>query len=339
MYPLKNKFLTLILVLGIANACYAQQGTKLHLLQTFHIASSGGWDYLAIQPNSNKLFVSHSTQVNIIDKTNGDSIGVIPNTTGVHGIAFVPELNKGFISNGKLNSVTVFDLKTNNTISQITTGENPDAIFYDEFSKQIITCNGRSKDISFIDPATEKVTNTIAVGGKPETAVSNHAGLIFVNIEDKNEVVVVDTKNFTLIKHWPVSPGIAPTGLSIDTKTNRLFVGCGDNKLLIILDAESGKVIDKINIGDGCDGTAFDEKTNTIYTSNGEGTLSVIQEVSKNEFALEATIPTKTGARTIALDPVTHQIYLPTADFEPRDDKERRPKMKAGTFQVLVFGK
>jgi YVTN family beta-propeller protein len=334
---LARLILSTVLMAGTATIATAQ-ADKIHLLNTFHIKSDGGWDYIAVQPSSNKLFVSHGGQVNILDKTTGDSLGVISNTTGVHGIAFIPSLNKGYTSNGRLNNVTVFDLKTNGVLSQITTGENPDAIFYDEFSKKIITCNGRSKDLSVIDPVTEKVVATIAVGGKPETAVSNNQGKIFVNIEDKNEIVVVDIATNTVEKHWSILPGEAPTGLAYDAKTKMLFAGCSDNKLLMIINATNGTVADKISIGAGCDGVGYDAAQQLIYTSNGEGNMTVVKQVAGNKFETVATITTKKSARTIAVDEATHKIYLPAADLEAAPAGGGRPKMIAGTFQVLVFG-
>ena len=334
---LARLILSTLLVAGTATIATAQPD-KIHLLNTFHVKSDGGWDYLAVQPNSNKLFVSHGGQVNILDKTTGDSLGVISNTTGVHGIAFIPSLNKGYTSNGRLNNVTVFDLKTNGVLSQIATGENPDAIFYDEFSRKIITCNGRSKDLSVIDPVTEKVVATIAVGGKPETAVSNNQGKIFVNIEDKNEIVVVDITKNAVEKHWSILPGEAPTGLAYDAKTKMLFAGCGDNKLLMIINATNGTVADKIAIGAGCDGVVYDAAQQLIYTSNGEGTMTVVKQVADSKFETVATITTKKSARTIAVDEATHKIYLPAADLEAAPAGGGRPKMIAGTFQVLVFG-
>ena len=334
----RRLLLSTIILLSAVMTSTAQQPGKIHLLNTFHIKSEGGWDYIAVQPNSNKLFVSHGGQVNILDKTTGDSLGVIPNTTGVHGIAFVPSLNKGYTSNGRLNNVTVFDLKTDAILSQIATGENPDAIFYDEFSKKIITCNGRSKDLSIIDPVTEKVVATIAVGGKPETAVSNNAGKVFVNIEDKNEIVVVDITKNTVEKHWSLAPGDAPTGLAYDAKSNLLFAGCSDNKLLIVMSAADGSIVSKIAIGTGCDGVGFDAAQQLIYTSNGEGTLTVVKETAGNKFETVATITTKKSARTIAVDETTHKIYLPAADLEAAPAGGGRPKMIAGSFQVLVLG-
>jgi WD40 repeat protein len=332
-----KKILILICVLhGFTSKVFAQKNT-IQLLNTFHIASAGGWDYVAVQPNSNKLFLSHGTQVNILDKTTGDSLGVIPNTTGVHGIAFVPSLNKGFTSNGKLNDITVFNLSSNAVMSKIAVGANPDAIFYETFSKTIITCNGKSKDLSFVNPETEKVIATVALNAKPETAVSNNKGLIYVNLEDKHEIAVVDVVNFTLLKTISLAPGIAPTGLAYDTKTERLFAGCSDNEMLIIVNAVNGNIVDSIAIGAGCDGVAFDPELKNIYTSNGTGTLSVIKEVNADKFEKIADITTKRGARTICVDEVTHKIYLPTADFAPADKPEERPKILPGSFQVLVY--
>jgi YVTN family beta-propeller protein len=327
---------TLFFILLSSLSLYSRSQPGLRLLKTFHIKSGGGWDYLAIGPN-NRLYVSHGTQVNILDKTTGDSLGIIENTTGVHGIAFNRELGHGYTSNGRLNNVTVFDLSNNAIITQISTGENPDAILFEPYSGKIITCNGRSKDLSVIDPASNKVIATIPVGGKPETAVSNSNGLLYVNVEDKSEVVVVDTKTFTVLHHWSVSPGEEPTGLAFDKTTNRLFAGCG-NKLLIVLNALNGAIIAKISIGDGCDGVAFDAVTKTVYASNGEGNLSVIREKSADQFLSIASIPTHRGARTITVDPATHLVYLPTAEFDAADTPNGRPRMIPGTFQVLVFG-
>ncbi|MDE3236740.1 MAG: YncE family protein [Bacteroidota bacterium] len=314
----------------------AQSGYK-HT-QTFHITSNGGWDYVAVNPSSNKLYVSHGTQVNILDKQTGDSLGVILNTTGVHGIAFVEALNKGYTSNGRINSVTVFNLATDKVLGQIATGENPDAIFYEPYSKKIITCNGRSKDLSVIDPLTDKVVATIPVGGKPETAVSDEAGKVYVNIEDKNEIAVIDMDKLNVVAHWPIEPGDGPTGLAIDIATKRLFAGC--EKLLIVVDAVNGKIVDKLPIGEGCDGVAFDAERKIILASNGSGTMTVVKEANAHEFTIVENLVTKRGARTITVDPSTHKVYMPTAVFEPQAPGEKgRPKMVNGSFQVLVFEK
>ncbi len=334
----KSIILSVIIFFASSSALlFSQKDFKI--LKTFHIQSAGGWDYIAVGPGNNRLYVSHGTQVNILDQTTGDSIGVIENTTGVHGIAFDKSQNKGFTSNGRINNVTVFNLTTNAVITQIATGLNPDAIMYEPYTKKIITCNGRGKNLSIIDPIENKLIDSVDVGGKPETAVSNGAGKVYVNIEDKNEIVVVDLKSLKVEAHWPLAPAEEPTGLAFDKTTNRLFAGCG-NKFLAIVDAATGKVIQTLAIGDGCDGAGFDASTKNIFTSNGEGTMSVYHEKSANEFEKVATVTTKRGARTIAVDEQTHLIYLPTADFEKPDPAapNARPKMIPGTFQVLVIG-
>ncbi len=329
---MRKKYLLSLAVCAMASFCHAQTH-EYKIARVYHIASAGGWDYIAV--NNGKLYVSHGTQVNILDEGTGDSLGYIPNTTGVHGIAFDKELNKGYTSNGRINNVTVFDLKTNETLAQIATGQNPDAIMYEPFSGMIITCNGRSKNLSIIDPTQGKTIDSIDVGGKPEAAASDGNGKLFVNIEDKNEIVAVDLKKRTVLNHWSISPGEGPTGLAYDKETKRLFAGC--EKLLIVLNAENGSIVDKITIGDGCDGVAFDSKKKIIYTSNGEGTLSAIQEINADKYSSLGNYPTKRGARTITINENSGTIYLPTAEFDPtKTGQNGRPLMIPGTFQVLV---
>ena len=304
------------------------------ITNTFHIQSSGGWDYIAVGPGNNRLYVSHGTQVNILNQQTGDSIGVIPNTTGVHGIAFVTSLNKGYTSNGKLNNLTIFDLTTNQILGQIAAGTNPDAIMYDEYSKQIITCNGRSRDLTLIDPVTDKVTGTIPVDGKPETAVSDEKGNIYVNIEDKNEISKIDLKTMKVSKSWSLAPFEGPTGLANDIRKNKLFAGCDKN--LVILDLTTGK-INNVSIGDGCDGVAFDNELGYVFASCGEGKLSVVKENSEGSYKLVEDIKTKPSARTIALDQKSHTVYLPAADLGNPGVDGKRPPVIPGTFQVLVL--
>jgi YVTN family beta-propeller protein len=333
----KSNIFLAVFTMAAFGSLQSQTRSSHKIINTFHIASAGGWDYLEIGPVNDWLYVSHGTQVNILNKTTGDSVGVIENTTGVHGIAFDIANKKGFTSNGRLNTVTVFDMNTNKVLVQIAVGQNPDAILYEPFSKKIITCNGRGKNLSIIDPVQNKLMDSVDVGGKPETAVSDGTGRLFVNIEDKNEIVVLDTKTFKVLNHWSIAPGEAPTGLALDKVTKRLFAGC--EKLLMVLDATNGKIVDKITIGDGCDGVAFDLATKNIYTSNGsDGTVTVVHAVTAAKFTVVENVVTKKGARTIALDQQTHLLYLPTAEFEPAEPNQKgRPKMKPGTFQVLVL--
>ncbi len=337
MKKYSNIFSFLLACLCLAGTATAQSASGFHVKKTFHIASPGGWDYISVGPSNSRIYVSHGGQVNILDQKTGDSVGVIPNTTGVHGIAFDPSNSRGYTSNGRLNSVTVFDVKTNNVLAQIETGQNPDAIMYDPFSKMVITCNGRSKDLSVIDPSTNKVVATIPVGGKPETAVSDEAGRIFVNIEDKNEIIAVNIKTNTIENHWSLAPAEGPTGLAIDLKTKRLFAGC--DKLLVVMDATNGNLVDKLAIGDGCDGVGFDAKLGYVFASCGEGLLTIIQEKSASQFKVIDNVPTKRSARTIAVDENTHEVFLPAADFEKDTPKGERPKVIAGTFQILVVSK
>jgi DNA-binding beta-propeller fold protein YncE len=335
---MKKVFFIILLLFSCFNQNVVAQSSSFKITRVFHIGGTGGWDYLTVGPSNNRLYVSHGSQVNVLDKTTGDSIGIIENTTGVHGIAFDASQGKGFTSNGRLNNVTVFDLRTNTIITTIPAGQNPDAILYEPFSKTIITCNGRGKNLSILDPVNHKLMDSIFVGGKPETAVPDGKGKLFVNIEDLHEIVVIDIFSRKVIAHWPLQPGEEPTGLSYDKKNNRLFAGCG-NKLLAVINSLNGTIITTLPIGDGCDGTAFDPVTNTIFTSNGEGMLSVFRERPADVFVDGGTVITKRGARTICLDPETHLIYLPTAEFEKADPAtpDASPKMIQGSFQVLVI--
>ncbi|MFB6456607.1 PQQ-binding-like beta-propeller repeat protein [Chitinophaga sp. Hz27] len=317
-----------LLAIQAGSAAYAQEH-PYKVANTFHIKSEGGWDYLAV--HESKLYVSHGTQVIILDKAKGDSVGVIPNTTGVHGIAFAN--GKGYTTNGKLNNLSVFDLKTNAVLKQVAVGEKPDAIMLDGFSGHLVVCNGRSSNLSIVDPATDQVVATIPVGGKPETAVSDDKGLVYVNLEDKNSIAVVDMKAGKVISTWALSAE-GPTGLAFDKQSRRLFAGC--DKELVVLNADNGKVVTKLPIGEDCDGVAFDAATTTIFAANGSGTVTVIKEEAHDRFKVAQTVTTKKGARTITLDPETHIVYLPTAEFQTGSFDGKRPPMIPGTFQVLA---
>ncbi|MEO6314096.1 MAG: YncE family protein [Chitinophagaceae bacterium] len=329
-FPFSSVMATLLTSISLG----AQVLPDYQIAKTFRIGSAGGWDYIAVGPENNRLYVSHGNQVNILNEKSGDSVGVIANTGGVHGIAFVTALGKGYTSNGRLNNITVFDLKTNQILGQIATGQNPDAIMYEPYSKTIITCNGRSNDLTVIDPVSEKILATIAVGGKPETAVSDGAGKIYVNVEDKNEIVSINIKTNTVEKHWSVSPAEGPTGLAIDLVSKKLFAGC--DKMLVVMDMVSGKVVDKLPIGDGCDGVAFDRNLKNIFASCGEGKLTIIHEDEKGKYTVVENLATKKSARTIAINEALHIVYLPAADLGTPAAGEKRAPMIPGSFQVLV---
>ncbi|RYU90988.1 YncE family protein [Mucilaginibacter terrigena] len=342
---LKSNIAKVFSVLGIvliALGASAQNKTGLHILKKHPIKSSGGWDYVTVDAAEKKIYVSHGTQVNILSTATGDSIGVIPNTNGVHGIALVKSLGKGYTSNGRDNSCTVFDLKTNAEITKITVGTNPDAIFYDNFSKKVYAFNGRSSDATVIDPATDRVVATIPLGGKPETGVSDGKGKIFVNSETTNEVVVIDANTYKVINRYKINDGDEPSGLAIDRVTNRLFIGCGGNATMVVMDAGNGKNLAKFKIGD-CDGVAFDPALKLAYSSNGDGNMSVIREVNADKFVFVENITTEKSARTIGIDLITHHLFLPAAQMEATlptaENAHPRPHMVAGTFHVIEVGK
>jgi YVTN family beta-propeller protein len=332
-----NKVLVAILVMINASA-YGQVAGQYGILKTFPVQGDGRWDYLAVGPVKDYLYIAHGTQVNVIDKLSGAAVAVIPNTTGVHGIAFAPDVQKGFISNGKLSTVTVFDLNTNEVKAEIKTGENPDAIMYDEYCKKIFVCNGKSKDLTVIDPTNNKVVTTIALGGKPETAVSDESGSIYINIEDKSEIVRLNANKLTITARWPLGKGVeGPSGLAIDKVTKRLYSGC--DKVLVVINSENGKIITTLPIGDGCDGVVFDASERCIFSSNGDGTLDVIKEITPDKYKCLQKLVTQKGARTIALDKDAHVVYLPTADFSPVAENAKRTEAKSGTFRILEIGK
>jgi len=314
-----------------------------HLLRTFDVAGDGGWDYLTVEPEGHRLFVSRSTHVMVVDLETGKVVGDIPDTAGVHGIALAPDLGRGFTSNGKAGTATIFDLKTLATIGTVKTGDNPDSILYDAPTKRVFTFNGRSGDTTVIDAAAGTVSGTIALGGKPEFSVSDGAGKVFVNIEDKSEVVALDTKKLEVLARWSIAPGEEPSGLALDRANKRLFSVCGNAKM-IVLDCESGKVLATLPIGDGVDGAAFDAASACAFASNGDGTLTVVHEDDAAKFSVLQSVETARGARTMTLDPRTHFAYLPAARYEdapaPTDgSRPGRPKMIAGSFKILEIGK
>jgi DNA-binding beta-propeller fold protein YncE len=309
----------------------------MHVLAVHKINSDGGWDYLTVDHQNNKLFVSHGNQVNILNETTGDSVGVIPNTVGVHGIAVVEVAGKGYTTNGKAGTSFVFNLKDFKVQSTIPVGQNPDAIFYDDYSKKIIIFNGKSMDASIVDPISDKVVATIPLGGKPEAGVSDGAGRIYVNIEDTAEIVCFDAITFKVLSRYKLKNAEEPSGLAIDRQTSRLMTVCA-NQVMLVLDAKTGKQVASLPIGEGCDGVVFDNKTKMAYSSNGEGTITAVKEVSANNFVVQGTIKTEQGARTIALDPTTHHLFLPTANFEKSLNAQERPKRVPNTFRILELG-
>ena len=326
-----------LLILGLLPAMLAMAApTGYHILGEVKIGGEGGWDYLTVDSAAHRLYVSHATHVAVVDVDSGKVVGDIPDTQGVHGIAVAPELNKGFTSNGRANNVTIFDLKTLKAIGQVPTGENPDSIRYDAVSGRVFTFNGRSNNSTAIDAKTGKVAGTIALGGKPEFSVADGKGMVFVNIEDKNEIVAIDAAKLSVAKRYSLSPCDGPSGLAIDTKSRRLFSVCS-NRLMAVSDPDSGKVLATPAIGQGSDGAAFDPGTGYAFSSNGDGTLTVVQQAGGKWEVLE-NIATERGARTIALDDKTHKVYLPTARTAPSQGGGRATYLP-DTFKVLIVGK
>jgi YVTN family beta-propeller protein len=340
---MKRVLISLVLLLSGCPSMFAAADPGLHILKTYKLGGEGGWDYLKLDPDSRRLYISRSTHVIVIDADSGKSVGDIPDTPGVHGIALAPELGRGFTSNGREGMVTIFDLTTLKPISKVKVGENPDAILFDPATKRVFTFNGKSNDSTAIDGATGKVVGTISLGGKPEFAVSTGTGELFVNLEDKSELLSLDPKDLKVKSRWPLAPCQEPSGLALDTKNRRLFAGC-DNKMMAVVNADTGKVITTLPIGDGVDANAFDPETGFAFASCGEGVLTVAHEDSPDKFSTVQNVPTQKGARTMALDPKTHNVFLVTAKFgtppaPTKDQPHPRPPVLPDSFVVLVVGK
>ena len=288
------------------------------------IPGQGSWDYLAVDEAARRLYVSHGTQVEVLDVDSGTVVGNIPNTPGVHGIAIAPELGRGFVSNGQSSTVTIFDLKTLNRIADVTTGKKPDAIIFDPATSQVFAFNGESDSATAIDAATGKVAGTVDLGGGPEFAVADGKGYVFNNLEDEGLVVKIDSRKLTVEQRWPTAPCAKPASLAMDRENRRLFVGCR-SKVMAVMNADTGQVIAALPIGDHVDATAFDPETKLIFNSNGEGTVTAIHQDGPDKYSVVETVKTLPRAKTMALDPKTHQLFLSTAE--------------SGQFEVLVVGK
>lgn len=313
----------------------AQTKTSYHIINRIQLPGDGGWDYLTSDDDANLLYVSHGNIVQVVDTKTNKVIATIEDTKGVHGITLASEFGKGYISCGKDSSVVVFDTKTFKPLSRIkVNGSNPDAILYDPFSKNVFAFNGRSKNVTVIDAKLDKVIGDIPVDGKPEFAATDEKGKVYVNIEDKGKLCMINSQTLKVESCWPVAPVDEPSGLAIDNERHRLFT-VSDGHLAVI-DAASGKVIASLPIGDRVDGVAFDKVLKHAYSANGDGTMTIVGEVDGSYKAIE-TVKTQKGARTIAVNSNTHHIYLPTADFGEAE-KGKRPAVKPGSFIVLEIG-
>lgn len=333
---------TLLALLALAPCIHADTA-PYKVVERLTPGGNGGWDYPSIDPDTHLLYLSRADHVSIVDTASGKEVGEIADTPGVHGIALAPELNRGFISCGKADMVKVFDLKTRAVVATVATGAGPDAILYEPKTQRVFAFNGHGQNATVIDAKTNTVVATIALGGKPEFARADGRGQVFVNIEDSAELVVLDAAGATLKSRWPLPHCEEPSGLAFDAAHRRSFSTCG-NQVLAVLNADSGKPVASVPIGKGVDGAEFDPVTQNVYSANGEGTLTVVHEQAPNDFRVLQTLPTQRGARTIALDPATHRLYLPTADFGPApaptaDNPHPRPAILSGSFILLVVAK
>jgi len=310
--------------------------TGYHILNEIKIGGEGGWDYLTVDSAAQRLYVSHATRVVVVDLATGKVVGDIPDTPGVHGIALAPKLNKGFISNGRGNNVTIFDLKTLKATGTVPTGENPDDITFEPVSGRVLAFNGRSRSVTIMDAAAGKAISTIALPGKPEFAVSDGRGKVYDNIEDTNEVVEIDAATAKVTKKYTLTGCEGPSGLAMDTKARRLFSVCG-NRVMAVSDPDKGTVIATPAIGAGPDGVVFDPSNGYAMSSNGDGTLTIVQQAGGKYEVLE-NIATERGARTIAIDEKTHRVYLPTATAGQAAAGGRAPYLP-DSFKILVVGK
>ena len=333
MKKLFGFFMAIFMVLSLEEKANAQQNALYTLDKKISVPGNGGYDYLFIDDINRRLYVSHATSVNVIDLNTEQVIGEIKDMKGVHGIAIVDDLHKGFISDGTANAVVVFDINTLQKISTVSiTGKDPDAIIYDPFSKMIFAFNGDSKNASVVDPVTLKQIGSVDLGGGPEFAVADGEGKIYNNLEDKNSLNVIDSKTLKVISNFPLSPCGGPTGLALDKSQNRLFTVCRQDKGMSVVDMTSGKVIKTLPIGAGVDAVVYDPITSLIICSNGDGTATVIKKDSSDSYSVVQTLSTQYRAKTMALDLKTHKIYLSAPDYE----KGTR-KIIPGTFNVLVY--
>jgi DNA-binding beta-propeller fold protein YncE len=341
-----------VLVAGLrvagGEAVQAQEGrapgkSGYHLIKKVKLGGEGGWDYLTVDPASRRLYISRGTHVMVVDADEGKVLGDIPNTPGVHGIALVAEMNKGFTSNGKSATSTIFDMKALQPLGEAKTDKDPDAIIYDPASKRVFTFNGDASSATAIDAATGKAVGAVALGGGPEFAASDGKGHVFVNLVDKSQLVKFDPVTLKVEKTWPLAPCESPSGLAIDAEHEILVVGC-HNKMMAFVDGNSGQVIGTVPIGQGVDANRFDAETGLAFASCGDGTVTVAHEDSPDKFSVVDTITTQRGARTMELDPSNHNLYLVSADFgaTPAATPEHprpRPAIVPDTFTLLIFGR
>ncbi len=328
---MKKVFIFLFLFLGIS--VFAQNASQYSIVKKIHLPGNGGWDYLSID-SQGRLFVSHSNQVQVVDSKTGQLLGSIEHLNGVHGIAIAEKLNKGFISCGKDSSVVIFNLSSLEIIQRVKVrGAKTDAILYDDYTQRVFAFNGHSDNVSVLDALTNKVVKNIQLPGNPEFSVTDHKGRVYVNIEHASKLSRINSETLQLEKTWSIAPGSEPSGLAADFDQGKLFLVCA-NKLMIVFDLNSEKVVAELPIGQGTDGAAFDTQLKRAYSSNGEGSLTVV-EAKGNQFRLMESFKTMHGGRTICLDPKTHHLFIPTAKYNAPKPGEKRGERVPDSFVIL----
>lgn len=343
-----SRFVQLAFVVLVAVACFvslsahAAAGAETYKpTNTFHLGGDGRWDYVTVDADHRLLYVTRTTHTMVIDATSGKMVADIPGQKGNHGVALVPAAGRGFITDGEDGSVVIFDLKSNAILGTVKTADDADGIIYDPASNKVLMSCGDANALvpisPEVDPKSGKADTPVELGGKPEFLAADGNGKVYVCLEDKDEVAVVDTKTMKAIAKWPVAPGGAPVGMALDAANHRLFVGCRKPQKLIVMNTDDGKVLADFSIGAGCDGTKFDD--GYIFSSCGDGTMTVVHETTPQKFDLVQTVTTHVGAKTMGVDPKTHELFLPTAEFEPAAGTRNRPTPKPDTFMILVFGR
>jgi DNA-binding beta-propeller fold protein YncE len=337
-----RKLLIALVALFPGSPASVPQADAYHVVRRYVLGGAGGWDYLTLDSASRRLFIARDSRVTVINADKGTLVVEVPDIPGVHGVALAPDLGRAFASAGRDQSVRMFEMRSLKPLARVrTTGRDPDAVVYEPATRRVFAFNAGSASATAIDATSPGVVGTVALGGRPEFAVAPGDGRVFVNIQDRSELVTLDARALAVTARWPLAPCVDPTGLALDARNGRLFVGCG-NHLMAVVDAAGGRIVATLPIGGGVDGVAFDPATGLAFSANGEGTLSVVREVTREHFVVAEDVPTQWGARTLALDPRTHQVFLATAEFgapasAPQQSRTRR-SIVPGTFAILVMG-
>jgi YVTN family beta-propeller protein len=322
---MKPNLALLAAILGlVAAATLAAPQSGYHIIKKVPVPGTGGWDYVTVDEAGRRVYVAHATQVEVLDADTAELVGTIPNTPGVHGVAIAAEFGRGFISAGKSDSVIIFDIKTLKTLGEVKVGKKPDAIIYDPATKHVFAMNGDSDSTTVINAVDGKVVGTIDLGGGPEFAVADGKGNVYINLEEKAETVHIDSNAMKVLHHWPLAPGKTATALAFDPQTRRLFAGCRGGQLMVVLDADTGKVITTAPIGERVDAAAYDPAAKLVFQSTGGGTIAVFHEDSADKYTLLENVVTNPGSKTMGLDPKTHRLFVPAN--------------LGGSFTVLVLG-